>query len=161
MPAASTQEGERRKRPTLRYVRIAFSAVCGVVCLLLIVLWVRSYSTSDFIVGVGANGPASQFVFESQYGHLGIGRRPDDLLPSRSMSWSYKTYSHTTSLRPPLPWRTVYTGDTFVTPVWSVLLLLSAIATAPWIRWRFSLRTLLIAMRLIAALLGLIAISIR
>src|SRR6185369_457567 len=32
----------------LRYVRIAFSATCLVACVLLIVLWVRSYWTWDF-----------------------------------------------------------------------------------------------------------------
>ena len=32
----------------LRLLRIAFSAVCGIVCLLLIVLWIRSYWWQDF-----------------------------------------------------------------------------------------------------------------
>ena len=31
----------------LRLLRIAFSAVCGIVCLLLIVLWVRGFSCWD------------------------------------------------------------------------------------------------------------------
>jgi hypothetical protein len=35
-----------------RYLRIAFSGVCGVVCLLLIVLWVRSYWYCDEIVAL-------------------------------------------------------------------------------------------------------------
>ena len=32
----------------LRLLRIAFSAVCGIVCLLMIALWVRSYWWSDY-----------------------------------------------------------------------------------------------------------------
>jgi hypothetical protein len=33
----------------LRYLRIAFSAICGIACVLLCVLWVRSYWWSDSI----------------------------------------------------------------------------------------------------------------
>src|SRR5262245_24453789 len=36
-------------RSRYRKLRIAWSAVCGVVCLLLIVLWVRSYWWADFV----------------------------------------------------------------------------------------------------------------
>lgn len=43
-------------------------------------------------------------------------------------------------------------------PLWSLLLVMAVTSTLPWIRWsrRFSLRTLLIAMTLVAALLGAI-----
>ena len=34
-----------------RKLRIAFSAVCGIICLLLIALWVRSYYTIDVVSG--------------------------------------------------------------------------------------------------------------
>ena len=33
-----------------RKLRIAWSVLCGIACVLLIVLWVRSYATGDFIV---------------------------------------------------------------------------------------------------------------
>jgi hypothetical protein len=43
-------------RPRLiRSLRIAVSAVCGILCLLLIVLWVRSYWWLDIISGPVAN----------------------------------------------------------------------------------------------------------
>src|SRR5437588_73413 len=38
-------------RRFLRYLRIAFSATCGLACVLLIVLWVRSYSYEDVLDG--------------------------------------------------------------------------------------------------------------
>jgi hypothetical protein len=40
-------------------------------------------------------------------------------------------------------------------PYWFVLLVTAGIGSVPWIRWSFSLRTMLIAVTLIAALLGL------
>ena len=40
------------ERPRILWLlRIAFSAVCGIICLLLIVLWVRSYARHDGIWG--------------------------------------------------------------------------------------------------------------
>jgi hypothetical protein len=35
-----------------RKLRIAFSAGCGMLCLLLIALWVRSYSHADFVTHI-------------------------------------------------------------------------------------------------------------
>jgi hypothetical protein len=45
-----------------------------------------------------------------------------------------------------------------VVPYWFVLVIVSGLAYLPWLRWRFSLRTLLIAITLVAILLGLIAV---
>jgi hypothetical protein len=41
-------------------------------------------------------------------------------------------------------------------PYWCLILISVAFAAVPWIHWRFSLRTLLIATTLIAVVLGLI-----
>ena len=46
-------------------------------------------------------------------------------------------------------------------PYWFLTLFSAALAAAPWLRWRFSLRTLLLAITLIAVVLGLIVWSIR
>jgi hypothetical protein len=42
-------------------------------------------------------------------------------------------------------------------PHWFPPVLVLALATAPWLRWRFSLRTMLIATTLVAVVLGLVA----
>jgi hypothetical protein len=42
-------------RPKYRKLRIAFSSMCGIVFLLLIALWVRSYSWHDYITVAQAN----------------------------------------------------------------------------------------------------------
>jgi hypothetical protein len=44
-----------------------------------------------------------------------------------------------------------------VIPCWFSVLLVTTLAVAPWVRWRFTLRTLLIATTLVAVLLALIA----
>jgi len=47
------------------------------------------------------------------------------------------------------------TNDYSMIPYWFVLLLAAVVGTVPWIRFIFSLRTMLIAVTAIAALLGL------
>jgi hypothetical protein len=50
------------------------------------------------------------------------------------------------------------TATSIQLPYWFVVLTFGSIAVVPWILWRFSLRTLLIATTLIAAVLGLIIV---
>jgi hypothetical protein len=50
-------------------------------------------------------------------------------------------------------------------PAWMVAVLLATViapvATVPWLRWRFTLRTLLIATTLVAVVLGLVVWAVR
>jgi hypothetical protein len=43
----------------------------------------------------------------------------------------------------------------FAAPFWFLVPLSAAVAVSPWVRWRFGLRTLLIAMAIFAVALGL------
>jgi hypothetical protein len=67
----------------------------------------------------------------------------------------------------PLYWKPPFGGappnayKELVLPYWLVFFSVAALASAPWIHWRFSLRTLLIAMTLVAILLGLIVYAAR
>jgi hypothetical protein len=71
-----------------RKLRIAFSAVCGIVCLLLIVLWVRSYSRWDYCV---AQLPGPQFCgVGSELGVLAVGANP--ILVSTLKPWEWETH---------------------------------------------------------------------
>jgi hypothetical protein len=55
---------------TLRYVRITFSAMCAIACVLLCVLWVRSYWWLDELKGkplkgkLTASSVSGKLVFE-------------------------------------------------------------------------------------------------
>ena len=66
-------------------LRIAFSAVCGVLCLLLIALWVRSYSAPLRVLRANA-GRTEGIGFESHCGRLVIGKfKLPGMAPSKSV----------------------------------------------------------------------------
>jgi hypothetical protein len=46
-------------------------------------------------------------------------------------------------------------------PHWFAILIACAASIAPWLAWRFSLRTMLIAMTLVAVALGLVVWAVR
>jgi len=140
----------------LRYLRIAFSAMCGVVCLLLIVLWVRSYwqwdtlqyeDLSESREVTSQNG----FLLVDKIYQKGKGRWwfgsdpaefPADLRSQLSVCW----YDADGDLQGP--------GVTI--PHWLIVLFFVGLGIAPWTLRRYSPRTLLVFTTGIAALLGLL-----
>jgi hypothetical protein len=151
-----------------RKLRIAFSAVCGVVCLLLIALWVRSYWWNDTI-----NSPTRGdhfFVAQSIRGYLDIGI-------AQTSDWTFRQGWILASLplekvSPPtfvketgetnlsrIGWGWSFSANGFgvLLPHWVFPVLSAIIAAAPWF-WpkQFTLRALLIAVTLISVLFGLV-----
>jgi hypothetical protein len=132
----------------VRYLRIAFSATCLVGCVLLIALWVRSVSSFDEI----------GFVMSAQ-GKLYF--LPDvTIAPVDDQPGSIDSYEHfggaVTTLKVTNIQIKRLPGASPVIPFWPLILEAVLVAVLPWIRWRFSLRTLLIATTLVALVLGLI-----
>lgn len=188
-----------------RKLRIAFSAVCGVLFLLLVMLWVRSYRAFDRVSGRVAG--RTSVILVSHTGHLTAVRsdggylnwnlphrdigptlpnnltnadlsrqefswdNTDVIWPYRGrlgFGWIYRTlYLNTPNLKyrwDPLGLtaRSVGAGATGVMmPHWFVVLVVATIAALPWLRWRFSLRTLLIATTAVALALGAIVAASR
>src|SRR5436190_1484788 len=105
-----------------RKLRIAFSVGCGIVCVLLIVLWVRSYSVDQSLIIVRPNIALMQgriYVGEI-FLSTGAGITPANQSPGR--------------LKPtPL-------GRGIVLPIYALVIIASASAAAPWVPKRFSLR---------------------
>jgi hypothetical protein len=134
-----------------RKLRIAFSAVCGVVCLLLIVLWVRSYYVADGFA-VRWNRKIVELTFNS--GSLEVLRNNGLGLVTPELRWYRRSPDMHTRLMPSWSLHDKYFHA--FCPNWCALLIADALAGAPWLPWRFSLRTLLIATTLVAAVLGLI-----
>ena len=148
----------------LRYLRIAFSVTCGIACVLLIVLWVRSHYRVDLFalqvtqskyagiasvpdaIGIGLPGGAAPAFWGSEPadGWLAV------VTNANGTPWSGATHF------------AVSDGGIFV-PYWFGVLSTAILAALPWLQWskRFSLRTLLIVTTLVAVVLGLIAWSIR
>jgi hypothetical protein len=151
----------------LRKLRIAWSVMCGMLCLLLLVLWVRSYRWTD----------AVQYHVAGKY-MAGITSRQGVLCGGWTRfttneyveEWFGSSRWHTMCrpsepLRPDFPrWRigvepVEYFAPTGIAPHWFPVVLLAALAVVPWTRWspwRFSLRTLLIATTLVSLALGTI-----
>jgi hypothetical protein len=48
-----------------------------------------------------------------------------------------------------------------IIPYWSFLASVVVVASLPWLKWRFSLRTLLIATTLVAVGIGVVVMTLR
>jgi len=149
-----------------RKLRIAWSVVCGVVAVLLIVLWVRSYRQVEWV-----QGPVTAhwyLVLGTTDGQLRINRIHDtQWTPPRMRRWEYQStplaYAYPKPSDRPKWWHFKLARYYAVVPTWFLLILCASLGAMPWrvsLR-RFSLRTLLIATTLIAATLGLVVWSLR
>jgi hypothetical protein len=141
-----------------RKLRIAFSVFCGLACVLLLVLWVRSYWWLDHISGQLRSGET--FAINSVWGRMATTLKPgnrrlkvqsvkieriDGLKTIRPHDWFYLER---------VPAKTF-----FVFPHFVPVMLLAALAVGPWLQnltYRLSLRTLLIAITLMTVVLGLV-----
>jgi hypothetical protein len=118
-----------------RKLRIAWSAACAVLCLMLFGLWLGSYFV-DHIFDVSAFGQGAWIL-------------------SRNGNLDFSTYVW--AWTPPRFFQRNYL-ESFDVPYWMPTIAATTFAMLPWISWpnRFSLRTLLIATTLVAVLLGII-----
>ena len=152
----------------LRYLRIAFSATCLVACVLLVVLWVRSY-WHQFV---------NPRIHVRPYGDELTYLDPQKRL-WQTNSWKGTIWLNVTKQDPswqfgptirPGGWK-IYGAQpqllgfgylqkgrsaSAIMPNWFAVLSFAALATLPWFRWRFSLRNLLIATTLVAVVMGAI-----
>ena len=155
-------------RKWLRYGRVAFSAVCLLLGLLLVAVWIRSYWVADTALlqttarrAVQVDSFRGVASLESLYFnddadplefHLESEEITDDFEPPYDTVWGFG-------------WEVARGADggshTLSLPYWLIVLLLAAIAIVPWIRFRFRLRTLLIVMAVVAAALGAVAYALR
>jgi hypothetical protein len=143
-----------------RKLRIAWSVGCGIACVLLIVLWVRSYWQRDTINCLVPRG----LVVSSLHGRISVSHFPFRLEDSRwERKWVWKSFqikSTPPELLAAHSWHYESSRfDTHVTfPSWFAVILVGAFGVTPWVRWkkRFSLRTLLVTTTLVAVVLGVV-----
>jgi hypothetical protein len=140
-------------RPRLiRGLRIALSAVGGILCVLLIVLWVRSYWQSDCVARFDASQIRTSLESRSEriclaqfdYSKISQGRM-------ETYDWGWEgnqpiTEADANPTGPSFEWSQDKFGLVVSIPHWSPVLIFAILATLPWIPWsnRFSLRTVLI-----------------
>jgi hypothetical protein len=127
-----------------KFLKIAVTALSLAACFALVALWVRSYWAGD---GVVVSLPAAshlEIVFSGgrvccTYYHFSS----PDWFGAEKWLWISD-----------LP-----DSAMLFFPIWFPVLLTSMLAAAPWIKWRFSVRTLLIGLTVVAAILGLAVAS--
>jgi hypothetical protein len=145
-----------------RKLRIAWAVGWGLACVLLIVLWVRSYWWTDY---VNTSFIRNQGIFgQLVLGMISVGTTA---YPEPKMS---TTELYTEQMKPvvaryyrlyPYGFGARRTAKIafVIFPFWLAVVFSAALGTVPWVRqlhWRFSLRTLLIATTLVAVVLGAI-----
>jgi hypothetical protein len=134
-----------------RKLRIAWSVVWGLAAVLLIVLWVRSYWTCESIarwnVELSSGFGVVRFYVSSDTIYdrwLWSTIRADEVVLDENVD--FRTFAL----------RRDTDGGYLNVPHWFLLLVVLLSAVASWtFRWRFTLRTLLIATTLVAVVLGL------
>jgi hypothetical protein len=146
-----------------RRLRIAFSAMCGVLCLLLIALWVRSWTWQDDCGYAFADTRELRFISVNGLVDFHCGYDPFAETPVGEW-FVYSDRIDDIYLEGEVPttqWKLKLFEDEVIgrIPHWFPILMFALAGILPWLAWlpwRFSLRTLLIAMTLVAILLGLI-----
>ena len=163
------------KFPMLTLVRISVSALCLLASVLLIVLWVRSYWWKQT---VSYSNPTQSSAFCSYRGGLSAATRYDHRHPRQwGNRWTFYQEPITAETLPPLriqlqaveEMRTTMgfgllraaNVSTLGVPYWFLVLLFTSMTAVPWLygRIRFSVRTLLICMMLVAVLIGILVLS--
>jgi hypothetical protein len=143
-----------------RILRILWTVFCGIACVLLVVLWVRSYRINHVaVVPVGKSKMGVQYaigrlVFVRAANAKSFQQRITD---PQTFDRILRTDENSFGLA---IHRNPNTGlYSIQMPCWWFVALISMVAVVPWIPSicpRFSLRTLLIATTLVAVVLGLI-----
>ena len=171
-------DSRQRLLAVLRYTRIAWTVACGILCLLLIALWVRSYWWQDTLVRNSSNTRRVEiYAVDGAFRVLNYDGAVDAYSVPAPLGWS--RHSLYIGSKPPAPsgmpfkpversplanvFRGFDLSENFLwqVPMWFCVGLSGALAGMPWIVVRYSLRTLLIAMTLLAVLLGAFAIWAR
>jgi len=163
-----------------RKLRIAWSVAWGVVCLSLIVLWIRSYSHWDKVC-VKPNAE-HYILFRSVFGRFAVGYLSENEKARPTLEWAIYNDPQVDKRGwvianlPGSTWlvsRELVRGrlgfnifanafDLEITMPHSFLAMSTAfVAALSWLPWQFSLRTLLIAMTLVAVGLGVIVYTLR
>jgi hypothetical protein len=145
-----------------RKLRIAWSVLCGIACVLLIALWVRSYRyvetvlckfSDDVLIYAGSLPGELGFsiVSEESVEPWIVYKQPSEKwLKGVGDRWLEQTWGG---------FRIDIDNAGIMAPYWFLVSIFATVGTLAWIhklKWKFSLRTLLIATTLVAVVLGLI-----
>ena len=145
-----------------RKLRIAWTVRWAIAGLLVIALWVRSYWYIDRLSGRGF-GKNDFAEFMTGRGLTGLVYRRGIYRNDGTSNWRLDSLAATPNYQFPQlgEYRCDSQAGIVMLPNWLSITMAMAVAALPRLRWRFSLRTLLIATMLVAVLLGLIVFAVR
>jgi hypothetical protein len=138
----------------VRRLRIAASVFFAIAAVAFISLWLRSYWRCDIISRVDASGHFTTFGSNAGAVYL-------DLMSlgfGRPHPWQLSCLRMNTKAGGSFEWTVTQYKKAFRLPDWIFVGALAACTFAPWMKRRFSLRTMLIVTTLIAVALGGIVI---
>jgi hypothetical protein len=154
---------DMKQRKLLIAASVFFSTVT---CAAILGMWVRSYSTCDTIWRIGSNNLLTTLGSNNGTLYFTCHRIPtipgDSRFGPRDPGWGHSVGSVTNSKS--FNWLISFAKGVDIlirAPYWCFIPLFAVAAYIPWINWRFSLRTMLIATMLIVVLLGMIAWAAR
>jgi hypothetical protein len=133
-----------------RNFRIAWSVAWGVVAMLLVALWVRSFDAPELVRGYCG---LTNFGFVSQDGELWVFIFTPG---SYSPRWIWFPGPNRVTQLELDYWR-----NPWFVPYWLPVISIGIVTAAPWLPRRFSLRTQFIATTLFALVLGLVVCMTR
>jgi hypothetical protein len=140
------------ERIKISVLKIAVSAICLLICALLVALWVRSYWTADILRRTGS----AKVTVISMKGVITVSSSAAIQFDG-TPSWQCKS-TPTGSMMPDALRGWYFRFDRngiFVRFPYRLPIAIFLLSTAvPWIRWRFGLRTSLIAIALVSLMLA-------
>ncbi len=144
-----------------RKLRITWSVVWGLLAILLMALWVRSFWLTDLVSRIDSRKIAT--TIGSQHGVVYFAHFNAEISyrntgnSSAPRPWAYKSLRGYTANKGLFVWkRRIPTSLYVALPHWLIATAAIMIGASSWLPWQFSLRTLLIATTLIAVVLGLV-----
>jgi hypothetical protein len=147
-----------------RKLRIAWSAVWTLACVLMVLLWARSYWRYDRVAKFERNQMATSLDSGSAiitFARLDYSKISP--VPMEPYDWRWEGNQPITEDSPEITgpsfqWSRERVGSAVSFPHWFPAIEFAALAAILWIPWsnKFSLRTLLIATTLVAVVLGLV-----
>ena len=142
----------------LKYLRIAVTALSLTACVLLIALWVRSYSTNDYLT-IGGLKDSQTVLLQSIKGSIVVAHFNERNRPNNFDAYFHIPMVANASKGCPAVFFDDAELKCLIIRHWFLVTATTALAALPWMRWRFSLRTLLIATTLVAVGLGIVVVS--
>lgn len=139
-----------------RKLRIAWSVICGILCALLIMLWVRSYWKLDVWV---CNGNSNSTIIRTDTGLITFSQSNFRSILVRRDAWVHSVENASSGM---IYWQFdwIWRKDIVLirSAIWVLALAFAILAGGPWIRWskQFTIRTMLIATAVVALVLGII-----